>query len=243
MYEYLLYFFITLIFSTLFSLSGVGSAVALVPIFNILGLPLNFSKAIGLFVNTSTTITASFMNLKRGVLDISFAYPLVITLMLFAPFGAYLSKFVSVEFVKVLLVVFLIFSASMMLFGKKEAKTTYQKRWVLFLLGTVVGMISGMLGIGGGSLILPLLILLGYETKQAAFTVSFVIPFSTFSAFLTYASFVKIDWLLLGITAIAAILGGFIGNKILHFKLDAIWIKKITALILFVLSAKLIYSL
>jgi uncharacterized membrane protein YfcA len=76
-----------------------------------------------------------------------------------------------------------------------------------------------------------------------AIAVSFMIPFSTFSAFLSYISFVKIDWILLGTTAVAAILGGYIGNAIMHYKLDAKQIKKIIAILLYILAFKMAYSL
>ncbi len=243
MMHYMEYFFITLFLSTFFAMGGVGSAVALVPIFDMLGLSFNLAKAIALFVNTSTTITASIMNLKRKVLDVRFAFPLVISSMVFSPLGAYSSKFVNVHIVKWGFVAFLIFSASMMLFAKKEAKFKYEKKWILYVVGSIVGYISGLLGIGGGGLILPLMIILGYDAKKIAIAVSFVLPFSTFASFLSYASFVKIDWILLIVTAVAAILGGYIGNAIMHFKLDAKQIKKIIAFLLYILAFKMIYSL
>ncbi len=241
--EYIQYFFITLFVSSFFAMGGVGSAVALVPIFDFLGLGFNLSKAIALFINTSTTVTASIMNLKRGVLDARFAFPLVISSMLISPIGAYSSKFINIHAIKWSFLIFLIFSATMMLFGKKEAKFSYQKRWILYLIGAVVGYISGLLGIGGGALVMPLMILLGYDAKKMAVAVSFMIPFSTLSAFLSYASFVKIDWTLLAITAIAAILGGYIGNAVMHFKLNAKHIKKIIAILLYLLAFKMGYSL
>ena len=240
---YLEYFTLTLVLSTLFALGGVGSATALVPLLNMMGLPFGLSKAIGLFVNTSTTIIASIMNLKRKVLDVRFTFPLAITLMLFAPVGAYLSNYVDEKIMKWMLAGFLFFSASMMLFGKKEAKTTYTKKWILYLIGSVVGVFSGMVGVGGGSLILPLLIMLGYDAKKMAIAVSFIIPFSTFSAFLMYANTIHIDYILLIVTAIAALLGGYIGNKIMHFKLDSKQIKKIIAILLYLIAFKLIYNL
>jgi uncharacterized membrane protein YfcA len=229
--------------STLFALGGVGSATALVPIFTMVGVSFSLSKAIGLFVNTSTTITASLMNLKRGVLDVRFTFPLAITLMLFAPIGAYLSKYIDEIVLKWILAGFLLFSATMMLFAKKESKVVDNKQWILYLIGAMVGVFSGMIGVGGGSLILPLLIILGYDAKKMAIAVSFIIPFSTFSAFLMYANSIKIDYLLLFITSIAAILGGYVGNRIMHFRLDSQKIKKIIALLLYIISFKLIYNL
>jgi len=103
---YLEVFLITLFLSTFFALGGVGSAVALVPILHFLGIEFNFAKAIGLFVNTSTTITATIMNIKRKVLDMKFAFPLAISLALTAPIGAYLSKFIPESVVKVLFTLF-----------------------------------------------------------------------------------------------------------------------------------------
>ncbi len=241
--QYIEYFFITLFVSSFFAMGGVGSAVALVPIFDFLGLGFNIAKTIALFINTSTTVTASLMNFKRGVLDARFAFPLVISSMLLSPVGAYSSKFIDVHIVKWAFLIFLIFSASMMLFVKKEAKFKYEQKWILYVIGAIVGYVSGLLGIGGGALVMPLMILLGFDAKKMAIAVSFMIPFSTFSAFLSYISFVKIDWVLLGVTAFAAILGGYIGNAIMHFKLDAKQIKKVIAVLLYLLAAKMIYSL
>ncbi len=240
---YIEYFFVTLFFSSVFALGGVGSATALVPIFNMLGLPFGMSKALGLFVNTSTTITASLMNLKRKVLDVKFTFPLIVSSMLFAPVGAYLSKYTNEHTMKWMLVAFLVFSASMMLFGKKEAKTTYTKKWILYVIGISVGTFSGLIGVGGGGLFLPILIMLGYDAKKTAIAVSFILPFSTFSAFLMYANTIHINWALLIDTAIAALLGGYIGNRIMHFRLDSKQIKKIIAILLYLIAFKLSYGL
>jgi uncharacterized membrane protein YfcA len=241
--NYFYYFILTFVLSTLFALGGVGSATALVPLLNMTGIPFSLAKATGLFVNTSTTITASLMNLKRGVLDIRFTFPLAVSLMLFAPIGAYLSKYVDVNVMKWLLVAFLLFSATMMIFGRKKTKVIYTQKWLLYLIGSIVGVFSGMVGVGGGSLIMPLLIILGYDAKKMAIAVSFIIPFSTFSAFLMYANTIHIDWILMIVTAIAAFLGGLVGNKIMHFKLDSNQIKKILAVLLYLIAFKLGYNL
>jgi len=94
------YFVLTLIFSTIFAMGGVGSAILLVPLFNSLGLPLNVAKAFGLFINSMSTITASVMNFLRGVLDIRETLPLAIALLIGTPLGAYSSKFIPPIYVK-----------------------------------------------------------------------------------------------------------------------------------------------
>jgi uncharacterized membrane protein YfcA len=240
---YLEFFLLTLFFSTLFSMGGVGSAIVLVPLFNILGVPLNEAKAFGLFINSMSTITASIMNFLRGVLNIKEVLLLAIALLISTPLGAYSSKFIPSIYVKILLAIFIIIAVFLMFKKRKKALYHYTKKWVLVVLGLVVGFLSGLIGVGGGSLILPVLVLLGFDAKKAAYMVSFVIPFSTLSGFLTYLTFTKIDYLMLLDVTIAAILGGYIGNKIMHHHLEHHHIKKIIAIILILIDLKLIHSI
>ncbi len=243
MYDYILYFTITLFFSTFFAMGGVGSAIALVSIFPMLGQSFNLSRALALFVNASSTFSASIMNFYRGVLDFKFVLPLVIAVLVSTPIGAYLSQFVNHKILMWMLVAFLITSATLMLFYKKEAKTSYTKTWVLYVIGFSVGIISGMLGVGGGALIMPLLILLGFDAKKAAYGVSFVIPFSSFGAFVTYLQFVQMDWYLLADVTVAALIGGYLGGKIMHFKLSQAQVKKLIGIVLYLIAIKTIYHL
>jgi len=232
MADYLLFFIMTLGFSTLFAIGGIGSAIALVPAFIMMGLPINLAKAIGLFINTSSTLIASIMNAKRGVLNVKAT-----------PIGAYLSLYVDEVIVKWLLVGFLLISATLLLFQKREAHFQYQGTYWLILIGGSVGLLSGLLGVGGGALIIPLLIFLGYNAKEAGIAVSMVIPFSSFGAFSTYLSFVEMDWTLLAIVTVAAILGGYLGNWIMHYKLSSTQVKKFIALLLYLLAGKFIFDL
>ncbi len=241
--HYALYFLLTLGLSTLFAMGGVGSAIVLVPIFNMTGLPLNLSKAVGLFINSSSTITASVMNFFRGVLDIRFALPLIVAILLATPLGAWSSHYIPVVTVKWVLVAFLITAAFLLLYTKRKTKVVYDRAWVLFAIGFGVGIVSGMIGVGGGALIMPLLILLGFDAKKAAYAVSFIIPFSSLGAFFTYLSFVKMDWVLLGVVTVAAILGGYLGDRIMHYRLTPAQVKKLIAVLLLLLAAKMITSL
>ncbi len=241
MNDYLLYSSIAFVLSTIFSMGGAGSGIALIPILNFLGLDFTVAKAVGLFAGASTTITSSIMNLKRKVLDFKFVWPIAAMMFIFAPLGAYCSKFLNDDLVKFLFMLLLFYSASMMLFGKKKPLMDATGKATLFLVGTVVGFLSGLLGVGGGNILIPLLVLLGFEPKKVAVTVSFVVPFSALGSFFTYASYVPLDWILLICISVAAILGGYIGNYLMHYKLDQKDIKKIMALILYLLAFRLLY--
>jgi uncharacterized membrane protein YfcA len=181
------------------------------------------------------------MNIKRKVIEYRFVLPIASMMILFAPLGAYSSKFIDEELIKFAFMLMLFYSASMMMFGKKKALLHTERGVILFVVGIIVGFIAGLLGVGGGNILVPLLILLGFEPKKVAVTVSFVVPFSALGSFFTYAAYVPLDWTLLGLISLSAIAGGYIGNYLMYFKLEQKQIKKLMALLLYALGFKLLY--
>lgn len=240
--EYLLYFGITLVISTLFSIGGTGSSVALIPVLSFLGVGFDLAKTVGLFANTASTIGASVMNVLRKSIDVKQVLPFALMSVACSPLGAYVSTQIDTQYIQMGFAFFLLFSATMMLVQKKKGAISYTKTWLMVLMGGVVGFLAGLLGIGGGAIIIPLLIYLGYDAKQTAITVSFMIPFSTLSAFLTYVYLIKIDWILLGVVALAAALGGVVGNHIMIFKLSVEQTRKFIAVLLYAIGMKMIGS-
>ncbi|QOP43422.1 sulfite exporter TauE/SafE family protein [Sulfurimonas sediminis] len=243
MHDYILYGAITLILSTVFSMGGAGSGIALIPVLHFLGLDFTVAKAVGLFAGASTTVTSSIMNIKHKAVEYAFVLPIAVTMLLFAPLGAYSSNFINENIVKFAFMLLLFYSATMMMFGKKKALFSAQSKLTLLLVGAVVGFIAGLLGVGGGNILIPLLALLGFAPKKVAVAVSFVVPFSALGSFFTYASYVPLGWVLLAVIALCAIIGGYIGNYLMHFKLEQSHIKKIMAALLYLLAFKMLWHL
>jgi uncharacterized membrane protein YfcA len=94
-----------------------------------------------------------------------------------------------------------------------------------------------------GAILVPLLILIWFDVKYITRNISSVIAVSTFGWFLTYISFVKLDWILLLIASIASILGGLLWNHLMNEKIKAHHIKYILALLLIIVACKLIWWL
>ncbi len=235
------YFFLTLFLSTVFAIAGLGSAVALVPTLNIAGLSFDLARASGLFVNSVTTITTSILNLKKKLFDFQFVAPLVISSSIMALVGAQISFLVDTEIIKTVFAYTLLVIASMILFFKRPTKTEDKhNKAILYFAGSIGGLFSGFLGIGGGSIISPILLLFGYDAKKIATGISFVIPFSSIVAFMSYANNIELDYLLLAVVGTAAYIGGMIGNYILHFKVSSETIKKILALALYTIAIKML---
>lgn len=97
---------------------------------------------------------------------------------------------------------------------------------VILLEGIVVGILTGLVGAGGGFLIIPALVLLSkLPMKQAIGTSLLIIAMKSLSGFLGDLSHTNIDWTLLLTVTGLAIAGLFLGNS-LNKKVNASALKK-----------------
>lgn len=233
---------ISFVAAFVFSLGGVGAAIILVPVMVALGIPIGVAKPVGLFYNTVSLAGASVSNVRNKRLDFKVGIPIIISSFLFAVVGAWLSQFISKHIILLLFIGFLLFSGLMFLFHKPRQQETYRNDrpiLALSLIGAFAGLLSGMLGIGGGGIISPLMLMLGFNPKKIAAITAFVVPFSSFSGFLTYWSMGSVDWKLLTIASLAGLAGATLGTMFMHKKLNAGTVKKILAVILLLMAVKL----
>ena len=242
----ILIFVISFVASFVFALGGVGAAIILIPILVSLGIPINTAKPVGLFFNTVSMTGASITNIKNRRLDFKVGIPIIVTSFIFAVAGAYISKFIPETIILTLFILFLLFSGFMFLFHKKSEKENYRDDTPILSLsvvGAFAGVVSGMLGIGGGGIISPLMLMLGYNPKKIAAITAFVVPFSSFSGFLTYWAMGRIDWDILLIVSVAGVVGATLGTALMHKKLKPQTVKKILAVILLFMAAKLLINI
>lgn len=235
---------ISFVGSFIFALGGVGAAIILIPILVSLGIPITTARPAGLFYNTVSLSGASVSNIKNKRLDFKVGIPIIISSFIFAILGAYLSQFLPKKVILLLFIGFLLVSGFMFLLNKKKEggyrnDTPYV---ALSLIGSFAGLLSGILGIGGGSIISPLMLMLGFNPKKIAAITAFVVPFSSFSAFLTYWSMGIVDWKLSLIASIAGVAGATLGTIFMQKKLNPHTVKKILAFILLLLAAKLLFK-
>jgi len=213
--DYLLYFFLTFVFSTLFGVIGLGSSLVLVPALSLLGVEFSFAKAIGLFVNGITTLSISIKNIKSCMLSFIEIVPYLIVSILFATLGAYATLYISKNVVQILLLLFVFLSVFLM-FTHLHQQASKKQASHLFLTSIIalIAFVGGLIGVGGGAVYLPLFLLLGINAKKSISLTSVLIPFVSFSGFMSYATFVQIDWFLLTVVGVAAMFGGILSHKI-----------------------------
>lgn len=89
--------------------------------------------------------------------------------------------------------------------------------FVCVLVGAFVGFLSGLLGIGGGIVLVPVLVyLLGFEHKCAAGTSLLAIVFPVLSATVTYALSGEYSVVIASLLAVGSVLGVWLGVRLLR---------------------------
>lgn len=86
---------------------------------------------------------------------------------------------------------------------------------VLIVVGMLVGVLSGMFGIGGGTVIVPALVWLGLSQRNAAATSMLAIVPTSISGVVSYAAGGNVDWLAAALLFCGMFIGGQIGSWLL----------------------------
>lgn len=111
----------------------------------------------------------------------------------------------------------------------------------LMVIGILAGILSGLVGVGGGVVMVPLLVLLlGFNQHQAQGTslAVLVVPVTAVAVY-TYHKEGFIDWRYVGIIAIFFVVGGYFGSKI-AVGLDQKMLKKVFGFILLLIAGKML---
>ena len=112
----------------------------------------------------------------------------------------------------------------------------------LLLRGLLVGMVTGLLGIGGGFLIVPALYLLvNLPVKKAIGTALLIITINSLFSFLNSYASMEIEWLLLIKFSMGAVLGIIIGTK-LSRKIPGNYLKKTFGWVILGMSFYIVYK-
>jgi uncharacterized protein len=109
---------------------------------------------------------------------------------------------------------------------KKESRLRKKRRMLLLLLigipaGAIIGVVAGLVGIGGGIWLSPLVILTGMaDPKRAAATSSLFIVVNSVAGFLGQSVSKPIDFATLLPLALVVVAGGLVGSRLGAFKFD-----------------------
>jgi len=238
---------VTFAFTTVLTIAGVGAAFILIPVFLALGIPLLTAMSTALLLNAVAMIFASISYAREKLIVFKAAIPIVIAATILSPLGARTAEQLPESLLKWLFVGFLVFAGSMMLFYRaKERPIEYSTKKSVGYgvgVGSLAGYLGGLLGVGGGNIIVPVLVWLGFNPKKAAATTAFIVIFSSLAGFLGHVSIGNMDIWLLSLCVVGSVSGAILGAYLMRKKLNAGQVKLAIGIILYLIAAKMIWDL
>lgn len=243
---YTIVFFIIAIASFLFAMLGLGGGMVYVPVLSWAGFDMvSVAIPLGLLLNGLNTLLVLIPFARKKLVDWKGGAVMAVTALIAAPTGAMTSEMVPVHTLKILFAAMVIIAAARMIWASKkpepEQMMSLGKRSIIgFFTGGLAGFIGGMLGIGGGFIIAPILMATGYKTKEAAATTAFVVTFSSFSGYFGHMAQGKMNWPLTIIVVMAVIIGSQFGGHFMTEKAKSKQVKIIYAVALLLIAIKLV---
>ena len=210
---------LSLLIGVSLGLLGGGGSILTVPIMiYALGVGEKSAIASSLLVVGATSAVAVIAHARAGNVVWRVALIFAGAGMAGAFLGGKVAKFLPASLLLVIFAVIMFATAFFMWRGRKAtpgvpaAVAKPLPIPTILLEGLIVGLVTGLVGAGGGFLVVPALALLGGLPMQKAVGSSLVvIALKSFAGFAGYASHVTIDWELTGIVTAAAIVGSFGG--------------------------------
>lgn len=112
---------------------------------------------------------------------------------------------------------------------------------ILAIIGILTGIFSGLLGVGGGLIMIPMFVFfLGFSQHMAqGMSLAVMLPPVTLLAAWNYHKAGEIDWKIALIVSVLFIIGGFFGSKI-ALKIDQQLLKKIFGVFIILVGLKML---
>ena len=212
--------FLALLVGLSLGLLGGGGSILTVPIFRY-ALDMGVKESIGmsLGVVSVTSLVGALRHWHKGNLDLKALVAFAPAAIISTYIGAKLAHFVPDVVQLVALGVVMLTAALMMWKGAPPLSREGEgdggrgrRPSAVIAVGIGLGALTGMIGVGGGFLIVPaLVLLLGLDMKRAVGTSLGVISLNAASGFVGYLGQVTMDWpLMAGFTgvAVAGVFGG-----------------------------------
>ena len=177
-----IFFFITAI---LYSSVGFGGGSTYLALMLIWDIPYYIFPIIALFCNIIVVSGNSINFIRSGNINIKLVLPYLVGSVPFAFFGASLS--IDKDLFEIILFIILIIAGFFLLvesrsYNQKNIKINQVSKFISILIGSIIGFFSGLVGIGGGIFLSPLLFLLkaGYPKNITSSASIFILVNSIF---------------------------------------------------------------
>jgi uncharacterized membrane protein YfcA len=210
--------FIGAIVGLLLGFLGGGGAIMIVPaMVYVLHADEHVALATALIIVAVNAAIGGGLAWKDGRADVSTAFVFGASGMLTAYGGALVSKQIPGQYLLVAFSLLLLTIAFFMYRGTMRTAddpvTLARPRWQIVVVGALVGLVTGILGVGGGFVIVPAMVLLvGMPMRRAVGTSLLVITINSLSSLMGHLD-TAFDWMLIVLLLAGAIPAMAIANK------------------------------
>lgn len=237
-------YFASIFIGIALGLIGGGGSILTVPVLVYLfSLDVVLATAYSLFIVGATSAVGSFSYFKKGLVNIKtaivFGIPSIAAVFLTRAFiiPAIPNEIFSVgEFIVTKSILLMLLFAVLMIIAsysmiKREKQVgneiPQEKQFIyplILLIGTVIGILTGLVGAGGGFLIIPALVsLVRLKMKEAIGTSLLIIAFNSIFGFVISVPDIMVDWIflfkILTLAIIGVLAGSYLSRKIDNKKL------------------------
>lgn len=231
------------ILSTISGMLGLGVAFAAIPFLGLFLTDLIHQvQPLSLLLNGITALLATIGFAKSGYVYWKKAIVLSVITTLFAPLGAYLVQFINQTYVWFIYFASVIYLAYR-LFKPVRAKNGSENFKLVLLLAIPISILSGFLGVGPGFLLMPTLILAGFDSKRAAGINAFAVTPPSFSSLIPHLGTAHWDINLMIPLLAAGAIGSFIGARITSLYVPSSKIKQIFGILIVFVTMYKLYTL
>ena len=239
-----------LVTAVLYASVGFGGGSTYLALLLIWGIPYSIFPVIALSCNIIVVSGNCFNYVRAGNLNLKLLLPYLIGSIPLAYIGGSLP--VEKRIFEILLFLILVIAGSLLLFNFKsydDAQESHKKIPIpiSFLIGGILGFVSGVVGIGGGIFLSPILFLLkAAKPKHIVTTASLFILINSISGITgqltknVVTGQIQNYWYLLIIVLIGGQIGNFLNLKILQTRVMALITAFLVLFVAFRMGIKLI---
>jgi len=222
---------------------GLGVAFAAVPFLGLfLSDLVHQVQPLSLLLNGLTALFSTFGFARSGYVDWKKALILSIATTIPSPLGAFLAHHVRqtyIWYIYLAAVAYLVYN----LFKPVKGGQPKERFQLACLLAIPISVLAGFLGVGPGFLLMPTLILLGFEPKKAAGINAWAVTPPSFSALIPHLRTAQLSRSLTIPLLFAGSMGSFLGARITSLYLPGKRVKQIFGILILVTTIYKVYTL
>ncbi len=199
---------------------GLGGGIVMVPFLTVVtGVDIKTAVPVSVTAIVVNSFSASNEYLKKGMIDMELVVLLSLFMIMGNITGSNLAFYIPGYYTQLILSAVLLYTAFSLIKGRKttEKMTFKDNRGKYIIICTVIsfvtGMLAGLVGIGGGVIIIPVLyLIIGLPLTTARGTSSLMVGFSSAASCAVYFLNGKIDFQIVTGVILGIIIGGKIGG-------------------------------